>query len=45
MKWKPYIKPALWLKSEFNLARFYYHYAYVFLEQFTATLFYSLVFH
>lgn len=45
MKWKPYIKPALWLKSEFNLARFYYHYFYIFLEQFTATLFYSLLFH
>ena len=45
MKWKPYVKPAFWLKSELNLARFYYQMIYIFMEQVTATLFYSLLFH
>ena len=45
LKFKPYIKPAFWLKSEWDLKRFYYHYIYVFIEQFTATLFYSFIFH
>ena len=32
MKWKPYVKPAFYLKSELDLKRFYYQYIYIFME-------------